>query len=475
MDQKTTRASHRRLATSLVASAAVLVATAVGCGSDDDSAGNSAGSGDRAGQSSSGAAGTPSGGKPSGGSSPTAGSAGRTQTAGAGGRATGGSSGAAHGGQLGVGGAGDAGAGDGGVGADAGSGGDGGAPSYGPIGLRPVGGTLSDPPIARVATLGGTVYFDTCPRDQVLIGFSYKNYTDFVNGLTPVCGQLQLFPEQGNLVKITPGITLLERGGASSADGGEARCPANQVVVGYSGIVNDWLRKLTISCATVDVLTQDGAEVVTVGAPTAIPEFGKDAAQTPVVFPYAGCPAGQVARGTEMHAGDWVEALWLQCAPVKLTYGMGAPCSTATDCTGNATCATTCKPMSCTAPVGCDCEQFDGKQYLFCSATADSTYATAGTYCADQNQRLVWSKSGLVNGWLRYGARATGVTDGFWLGLDKLTTADYTWVNGGGALGSGFTDWHEYVNVGSAPCVELQDNGAWSTSACTDKKSFVCE
>jgi hypothetical protein len=361
-------------------------------------------------------------------------------------------------------------------GPEGGGGGEGGEPvvNLDPVGLRPVGATLTDY-VARSATLGGTAYYDICPRDQVLVGFKYHNYSDFVNGLTAICGTLTLAPEEGNLLQIEPGMVFPERGGLAPVDGGEALCPANQVVVGFEGYYNDWLRKITLSCASIDVVNHDGTTEIVVGAPTPLPEFGKASDPPPIAFPYTGCPAGQLARGAQIDAGAWLEALGLECATPTLTYGKGAPCTVAADCAGASTCdAGTCKALPCNAAPGCSCQQLEDKQYVFCPAAADSTYANAGFYCSEQDRRLAWAKTGFVTGWLHSTASLSGLSGGFWIGADDLTTpGTFTWANSGGAVT--FTDWYEGQPKAGEHCVLISDGGAWYSSACAASLGYACE
>ncbi|HET9956645.1 MAG TPA: C-type lectin domain-containing protein [Polyangiaceae bacterium] len=373
------------------------------------------------------------------------------------------------------------------AGADGGAGGEAGAPVIEPLDTNPnLVRTLGGEPTSYMVNtnMGGSIFHDVCPHDQVIIGFGYDNYEDFLNGLTVRCGSIRVKSIDSALkIDVVPGVTLFQRGGGDPKDSGDVMCPAGHVMVGFKGIFNDWIRKITFSCAPVSVGDAEAGYKVTVGDPVELTTVGKDSNPNPGFplqeTPYIACPAGQIARGTKMNAGFWMEGLGFYCGAPKVSFGLGNACRNNSDCTGLAACdvaSKTCKAVACNAPSNCSCGQLDGKVYSFCAETTDSTYANAGSSCADQSRRLAWAKDGFVNGWQRYAALEAAVGSPYWIGLDSLSAVGvWSWANSGGP--ANFTDWHqnEPSNPASNRCAFVDADGAWSASPCNQPRAYVCE
>jgi hypothetical protein len=507
------------------------LALVIGCSSSDNgAAGGSAGTGgDTAGSGGSavsaggstvtaaGTGGAATGGN--GGTSATAGSAGTGEsaageqgseagaagadgnTAGTGGTAGGASAGGSGGAAAGAGGTGAGGtsaggsAGSGATGGTAGTAGSGGAAggtSADPIGAIVTGSTLT----AAIAsnTFDITTMFtswDTCPDNQVLVGFNYVGFKDFISGMQAVCGKLTVTKTTQLQVSVAAGATLLARGGNDPRSTGSVSCPANSVVIGFNGKVDDRIRSLSFVCAPVILEFQDGAQTIGLDLDNKVTlnaiapmDQGNDIA-------FSGCPDGQIARGTQMMESEfggpngWLESFALACGTPSFTLPIGAPCTTSSDCDSRA-CDTTCKAFTCDAPTGCSCAPFGGKSYAFCPATTTSVEADAEGTCETKGMHLAWVTDQSTEGWLRFASNAAGVTDDAYIGVDDLTVHDtFALEPGAGALA--FTDWGG-GDYGLEPnclngtdcfgevenCVTIRGDGAWNNVNCTGTHAFIC-
>src|SRR6185312_16135021 len=74
-------------------------------------------------------------------------------------------------------------------------------------------------------------------------------------------------------------------------------CPANQVVVGFSGRSGALLDFLSPDCAPLSITGSPGSYVVTIGSVTSVPGVG-DTGGSP--FSDTPCPAGEVATDTNL-------------------------------------------------------------------------------------------------------------------------------------------------------------------------------
>lgn len=426
-------------------------------------------------------------------------SAGMGGTVSTGGGGAGGAS-AGAGGTLSSGGGGAGGASAGAGGKSGGGGGAGGASgSGGSAAVDPDGSIVTGSAVTAeiLGTAGGDQnpidLFQTCPDDQVLVGLNYVAFGDFLSGFQAVCGKLTVTKTTQINITVTAGSTLIALGGKNPATNGASLCPANRVVVGFNGTVDDRIRKLTLTCAPVVPQFVDGVETVGV-------DLDNKAALTTMVpgtivnandFALTTCAEGQLARGMKVTESEydnttgWIEGFSLVCGSASLTFPNGAACTAATDCDSR-TCDTTCKAAVCDAPAGCTCKAFEGKNYAFCPQTAASTEAAAETTCETKAMHLAWVPDSATEGWLRAASNAAGVTDDAWLGITDLATAG-TFANEPGNGTPAFLSWGA-GNYGTEPncltaadcggtiedCVVLRNDGAWNNVTCGDNRPFIC-
>jgi hypothetical protein len=187
-------------------------------------------------------------------------------------------------------------------------------------------------PITETAAFGnpagGASSVESCPAPQVLtaINVQTNGYLRHVQG---VCSKLVLNAD--GTLSTTPGMTLPDHGGAISGTAGSTSCPANQVMVGFTGRSGLLVDQLAIRCAAVKA-TGTGPYTATFGAiATATPAGGTGGAAGANVD----CPAGQVASIIHMSNGDGVDSFRVQCRPLSI-FGVTRGAVTSTSLVGNA-------------------------------------------------------------------------------------------------------------------------------------------
>jgi len=336
--------------------------------------------------------------------------------------------------------------------------------------------------------------WDTCPDNEVVVGYNWVAFGDFVSGLQAICGKLTVTKTTQLQVSIAAGDTLLARGGDSPATSGTSKCPANSVIVGFSGSADDRIRTLTFTCAPITLVFEDGSPTIGVNldnkaALTTIAAATPHDGATP--FAFTGCPDGQMARGDTVQEGEfrdpngWAEQFSLMCGTASFTFPNGVACADATDCDSRA-CSTTCQAFTCDAPAGCTCKPFEGKNYAFCPATATSTASDAEGICETKAMHLAWDTDSSASGWLRFAANAATVTGDAYIGVNDLTTHG-TWDLEPGDTAATFTNWGG-GGYGLEPnclngtdcngtienCVTIRGDGAWNNVDCSLMNAFIC-
>jgi hypothetical protein len=163
---------------------------------------------------------------------------------------------------------------------------------------------------------GGTAYTDTCPGSQAVIG--YQGYITpasvgliLIGGIQALCAEVFL---SASGIETSPGATLPMRG--TSQDGPWMQiCPAGQVVVGFSGHSGLDLDRVAFECA--QLVTSEGEageELLSLETEVTLAAAGGDGGS-----PYeVSCPSGQVARGSNLFAGEWVDSFGLVCGSPAL-------------------------------------------------------------------------------------------------------------------------------------------------------------
>ncbi len=167
----------------------------------------------------------------------------------------------------------------------------------------------------------GTPYTDTCPSGQAVVGFEgFLTAPDvgltLVGGIQGVCGELFL-SRSSNQIETGPGATLPIRG-TSITSPWTQMCPANEIVVGVVGRSGADLDRASFECAPW-LAPGDGGEALAMGAVVALAFAGGDGGS-----PYqTACPNGQLTVGSNVRAGDWVDAFGLVCATPALALDGG--------------------------------------------------------------------------------------------------------------------------------------------------------
>jgi hypothetical protein len=177
---------------------------------------------------------------------------------------------------------------------------------------------------AQQGGAGGSAYVDICPGNQVVIG--YQGFLTapsvgltLVGGVQTLCGELGL---EGSppVLTTSPGATFPMRG-ASQTSPWSQLCPAGQVVVGFSGGSGLYLDQVAFQCASWVVTDDGGGEELSPGSVVTLTAAGGD---TGGPFQIA-CPSGQLARGSNVKAGDWVDSFGLICGSLTLGSDGGPP------------------------------------------------------------------------------------------------------------------------------------------------------
>jgi hypothetical protein len=162
---------------------------------------------------------------------------------------------------------------------------------------------------------GGNPYTDTCPASQVVIGYRGdvlppdSGLLTVVSRIQALCGAIVLDGGSSNQVSFTPASQLPERGMLAGPSWSEL-CAENEVIVGFSGRSGQYVDQLAFECGQWVVSNGDGGPMLTMNATSSLPAVGGDGGSP---FPPAACPTGQMAIGSALRAGFWLDAFSLVC------------------------------------------------------------------------------------------------------------------------------------------------------------------
>ena len=171
----------------------------------------------------------------------------------------------------------------------------------------------------RGNTGGGTLATDRCPVGQALTGFSYSVDTS-LDGIAVRCSILSLRPIEDGTFEVhttVPRPTALEgppRGRLAGEPAG-FNCPDGQVLTGFSGDSGFLIDALTLRCTELEVAFDGDYELVFGGSSDFDAITGGGGGGP---FPQTDCPAGQLASGADIRAGDAVDAIGFRCSTVEL-------------------------------------------------------------------------------------------------------------------------------------------------------------
>jgi hypothetical protein len=163
---------------------------------------------------------------------------------------------------------------------------------------------------------GGIAHSDTCPPNQAVIGYQGE-VTDADGGLvTPVvsrietvCGVIGLDGTATNEVVVGPGSTLPERG-LYNGSAWAQMCPTNQVISGFVGRSGSFLDQISFQCGHFIATTSGADPSFTTDTTTMLAAAGGGGGDA---FPAVPCPPGQMAIGTALRSGFFVDAFSLIC------------------------------------------------------------------------------------------------------------------------------------------------------------------
>jgi hypothetical protein len=152
----------------------------------------------------------------------------------------------------------------------------------------------------------GTLYRDGCPAGQAIMGFVLQVPTDGsgaaagVYRVDPICARPTVSAAAGGgwTVGWTRGNVVTGHGIAGALTV-EYACPANQVIVGYSGRSGDYLDQMSISCAPVTIAANRS---VTVGPIVDSSNHVGGTGGSPFGPVY--CPTGQVTTLVRVYVPD---------------------------------------------------------------------------------------------------------------------------------------------------------------------------
>ncbi len=164
----------------------------------------------------------------------------------------------------------------------------------------------------------GVAFNDACPMGQALVGFSGVLKTNVHAALKGMCGLPNLNVQgAGFVVKVGAGTALTQRGGTGDTPWTRS-CPADQVLVGFSGRAGTTIDQLVLTCAPLLVSEAvDGRFSVAPGAATPLMAIGGAGG---AAFVQTDCPIGQVGAAQRLRAGTLINAFGYGCNAVSLGY-----------------------------------------------------------------------------------------------------------------------------------------------------------
>jgi hypothetical protein len=205
-----------------------------------------------------------------------------------------------------------------GRGGNAGSGGGGGAGvDAGPM-LRPTGvrlGTSTASPQQAPST-GGTAFTQSCAANEVIIG--YRGTVDvpdaavnYLRNFRAICATLSVTATTPYQVRTTQAETLAAIGSLVGSIMQTASCPANQVVVGFTGRSGRLIDALSFVCAPLVIAGTSPTFTLAIGGTSVTGAIGGPGGAP---FAQMNCPAGRVAVGDAGRQSTDINAFNLLCA-----------------------------------------------------------------------------------------------------------------------------------------------------------------
>jgi hypothetical protein len=159
---------------------------------------------------------------------------------------------------------------------------------------------------------------------QVVIGFNASvdappSLGTYPKSIQAICGALSISGSSPHQVKITLTGPLTARGFGSTVPVSRT-CPADRMVVGFESRIGMFVDQLTFRCASLTIAGGPDVYTLSIGQVTSIDPIGGPGGMT---GPQVDCPAGSVAIGSNVRAGQAVDAFGLSCAKPTLTFPQG--------------------------------------------------------------------------------------------------------------------------------------------------------
>jgi hypothetical protein len=175
---------------------------------------------------------------------------------------------------------------------------------------------------------GGDAFVETCPADQVVVGFSGQLYFDpdagqstpWIGILQTRCGAVALGGPGREQVVVGPGASLPQLGffAGPGPMPFSSPCPADQIVVGFSGRSGAFVDGLAVVCAHWIVQATGAAYALSEDSVTTLTYAGGAGGDA---FGLESCPSGQMATGIAGRSGFWLDHFGLLCSEAALVPG----------------------------------------------------------------------------------------------------------------------------------------------------------
>jgi hypothetical protein len=164
---------------------------------------------------------------------------------------------------------------------------------------------------------GGSAYTDDCPANQVLIGFrgTIDGGIASLRSVAGICATLGVAGNPPYAITATEAGMLPTRMSAGSTIE-NALCPANQVIIGFSGRTATYIEALVFRCAPLTITGTAPSYELAIGSATNTSPIGGENAGT--AFNAIDCAADQVAVSLVPNAGSAIDNFGLRCAALSL-------------------------------------------------------------------------------------------------------------------------------------------------------------
>lgn len=172
------------------------------------------------------------------------------------------------------------------------------------------------------ANIGATEYIDTCPIEQIIIGFEgflrEPGVDPMAHGrIRAICGAPSIRSADENcIVEITPVDSLPLRGIAGDIEWTQT-CPDNEVILGFKTWTGNNIDCLAFRCVPLVIANDGGGYAIELGPPRDMEPVGNTEGGS-VDF-WHDCPDGQVATTTKLEADHFLRAFSLGCQAPSLT------------------------------------------------------------------------------------------------------------------------------------------------------------